>query len=100
MMPDPDRYITPVGQLEVQKCRMRGCGADVIWIVTPTGARLCVDAKGRPDLYAIVLSPEGPRGVRTRAVIDATWSEADARETDRVFLSHWATCKNPPGRRS
>lgn len=90
------KYITPLRNLELAKCRT--CGRDIIWTVSPAGARLPVDARPvDPHVYAIVLDADvGPRSVKVQAVIDCDWRTEDALEADRIFVSHWITCPRPP----
>lgn len=92
------RYVTPLRSLEIKKCRT--CNRDIIWTVSPSGARLPVDARPvQAHVYAIVYDSDvGPRAVKIQGVIDADWRAEDALETDVLFVSHWLTCPRPPAR--
>lgn len=96
MNTDAETYITPLANIELAKCRT--CGRDIIWTISPAGARLPVDARpAGPHVYAIVIDAEvGPRAVKITPVIDCDWRVEDAKEPDKVFVSHWLTCPRPP----
>lgn len=88
-----------------QFCRQPGCGAEIIWAITKTGSKMCVDTKDVPYWAA----EQGTRGAvmfyrlsdtakGKRAV--AVWGmpDGDGQPSGYAYRPHWATCKNPPRR--
>jgi hypothetical protein len=82
------------------RCRM--CGAAVVWIMSPSGPRLC-DAAALE--VAVSDTPEtgaAPLVVLVDAVGGGVRRGYRATTGGRVIrghLSHWATCVRAPGRR-
>ena len=89
---------TPLDRLDMGRCN--GCGRDIIWAISPAGAKLPLDARpAAPHLYALALVSGRVSAVRLAyAINEHDQPEIDAREPDRVFVSHWLTCPNPPRR--
>ena len=63
------------------------CGRAIYWAASPNGARLPLDA--RPvTVYHINEQYDPPRAERMGDPLEG-----------HVYISHWLTCKNPPGRK-
>lgn len=68
---------------EAVSCGRVGCNQQILWTVSPTGAKLCVNAR---SATVYVLRHEAD-GLHTHKLVI----------TDEDFyVSHWLTCKNPP----
>lgn len=69
------------------------CRAPIFWAFTPAGKRMplnaAVDKERRPGSYAIVEVGRDANAIPVK----------DARPDQPVHMTHWTTCKRPPGRK-
>ena len=70
------------------KCK--GCGKEIIWIMTPSGKCMSCD----PDLVPYWMDPNGKDKIVTRQgkVISCTLECAAEQEAGTGYVPHWATC--------
>lgn len=83
---------------EVSTCRQEGCGAAIIWTLSPTGARLCVDARPVTVYFLDTAEPPNAKPAPVRRRRPGPGGE-EVIEDVKVYISHWLSCKNPPRRK-
>lgn len=65
------------------------CPAQIIWLKTPNGKSMPLDAEPRP---------EGNVVIRDGLAVVLKLAEFATAEKRR-FVAHWSTCRNPPERK-
>lgn len=85
---------------EVTRCSMPKCQRPIIWATSPTGARLPLDA--RPAVMYYLDDDKPPNAVPVTAEVvrgaPSLFEETEAKAV-KVYVSHWLTCIDPPGKK-
>lgn len=59
--------------------RCKGCNAEIVWVVTPAGKSMCLDAKA---VTMWILEPDGAQGGSPKG------------KPVQVRAPHWVSCPN------